>query len=218
MKYIEVIVLFLLFLLFDNGFNYEHTTEFSVIVGLSKNFSVKELLSWFLIYSYMYTCLMLSCFQFLKQKIISYSVVRYDTRINVMNQYLKKVLINIAVNVGILLMVIIIRKVQMPDLIITSEYVLQSVAILIVGLLSSLIMFMTKNLYLSIVGVNAYILGVVVFSDIFSKIPVIGVVLAFPSYLNRIGRVSSVILFLEMLLVLLFIVVHYVVAKKINYL
>ncbi|OJG67666.1 hypothetical protein RV09_GL002435 [Enterococcus moraviensis] len=179
---------------------------------------MKELLSWFLIYSYMYTCLMLSCFQFLKQKIISYSVVRYDTRINVMNQYLKKVLINIAVNVGILLMVIIIRKVQMPDLIITSEYVLQSVAILIVGLLSSLIMFMTKNLYLSIVGVNAYILGVVVFSDIFSKIPVIGVVLAFPSYLNRIGRVSSVILFLEMLLVLLFIVVHYVVAKKINYL
>lgn len=115
-------------------------------------------------------------------------------------------------------MVIIIRKVQMPDLIITSEYVLQSVAILIVGLLSSLIMFMTKNLYLSIVGVNAYILGVVVFSDIFSKIPVIGVVLAVPSYLNRIGRVSSAILFLEMLLVLLFIIVHYVVAKKINYL
>jgi hypothetical protein len=217
-KYIEVIVLFILFLIFDNGFNYEHTTDFSVIVGLTTNFSVKELLSWFLIYSYMYTCLMLSCFQFLKKKIINYSVIRHTTRMKVMNEYLKKVLIDIVINVGILFMVVIIRKVQIPDLRITSEYVLQGVAILIVGLLSSLVIFMTKNLYLSIIGVNAYILGVIVFSYIFSKIPVIGIVLEFPSYLNRIGRESSAVLYVELLLVILFIVVHYVVAKKINYL
>ncbi|OJG96422.1 hypothetical protein RV18_GL002518 [Enterococcus termitis] len=208
----------LLILFFDFSFDYHGKIEFSLIVGLSENYSLKEFLSWFLIYSYMYTCLILSCFRIINQTITSYSLIRYTYRRQVMNFYLKKVLMDLFLNVGIIVLVISIRKFLMPDLTITSEYLSQLVIILTIGIFSSLVIFISRNLYFTIVLVNAYILGSMVFSDILSNLPILGEVLKFPLFLSKEWRESFPVVYFSLLLISLFTALHYITSKKINYL
>ncbi|MBO0468852.1 hypothetical protein [Enterococcus plantarum] len=218
MKYVERIVLLLLFLFFDGDFNYQKANDFSLIVGLSENYSLKELLSWFLLYSYMYTGLILSCFRIINQTFTSYSLVRYKHRKQVMNDYLQRVFIHLILNISTIVLVIAIRKTVTPNLIITGEYLSQFIVIVTIGLFSTLILFVSRNLYFTLLLVNAYILGAVVFSNVFSTIPIVGGVLKFPFYLTRVGRESFSFFYWAILLISIFIVAHYVAAKKINYL
>lgn len=221
MRLISVVIFLMLLILFDFNFSYNQISEFSLVVGLPENYSLKEFLSWFLVYSYMYTGIVLSGFNINLQLMHSHTVIRYEHRWKVMNVYIKKNLVSLFINIALIMAVVSVRKMLTPSLLITSEYIVQLSIIITIGLASLLLIFVTKNLYVSIIGVNAYILGTTVFSTAHSDLTIVGFVLKYGSFLNRFAREGISFVALECLsifIVVAVIVACYITAKKISYL